>query len=125
MSSYSRDNFPGFTIRKPGQTVINGLRSSARATPRPRKRTSGPKRVSFSNRTPTYSRRKTRKSKKTSPRTNLIKIGAKILKKNRHRLSRIKNPYIRDLGELTLVLGPFISAALIYAIATRKKNSDD
>jgi hypothetical protein len=119
MSTYSREDFPGFTFRGPSQTISSSLRSS-----RGSRRTSRAKRVTFEKRKKSHRKSKKRKSKKRksqySPRTGFIKRLDKVFK--RHSRIKFKNPYMRNLAELTVVLAPFITAAVGYSIY---KNSQE
>lgn len=107
--------FPGFT-RRPGQLISPHRHPHTNLRTSPQRRTS---RVTFRRASPAPQRRtsSSRRSKKRSPRAKLIKRISKGFK--RYSPHKFKNPYIRDIGDLTLALSPLIVAGMVYYLYNR------
>lgn len=68
------------------------------------------------------SRRRRRRKSKRSPRAKLIKSISKVLRK--YSPSRIKNPYIRTVGEISMALSPIILSYVGYLLYKKLYEED-
>jgi hypothetical protein len=123
--NFDREYFPGYT-RAPGQTrLYTRPRSTTRPATRPR--TSGTKKVTFKDRSPSprsLSPSPTRRtSKKRSPRSHILHN----IKKGFRRMSpsKFKNQRVRDVAEFIQALSPALVAAAsiyLYTIYEHRRN---
>lgn len=110
---FTRDNFPGFT--RGAESLMSTLMPERRTS---RDRRTSTKKVTIKEHdsSPTKAKRTKRKSKKTSPRSKILKNVSKGFRRLSPR--RIKNKYARDLAEFVQALSPAMIAALSFYLYT-------
>jgi hypothetical protein len=116
---FTSDFFPGFT-RAPSQTRIH-INRPGYHRPAATRRTSG-KKVTFKSRSPSPTRRT---SKKRTPRGQILHHASKGFK--RLNANKIKNQYARDVAEFVQALSPILIAGLsfyLYNIYEPKKEEE-